>query len=61
MAGLADGSLLLGEAPRRTAASCCWENFAALTLDGCDLVFVRDFSALYRVSLRAALGTDQSP
>ena len=36
-----------------------WENFAALSADGCDLVFVRDFSAFYRVSLRAALG--QSP
>lgn len=37
-----------------------WENFATVTPDGCDLVFVRDFSAFYRVSLRAALG-DQTP
>lgn len=36
-----------------------WENFATLSPDGCDLVFVRDFSAFYRVSLQAALG--QSP
>jgi hypothetical protein len=32
-----------------------WENFATVTPDGCDLVFVRDFSGFYRVSLRAAL------
>jgi hypothetical protein len=38
-----------------------WENFAAVTPDGCDLVFVRDFSGFYRVALRAAIGTDQTP
>jgi hypothetical protein len=32
-----------------------WENFATVTPDGCDLVFVRDFSGFYRVSLRDAL------
>ena len=37
-----------------------WENFATVTPDGCDLVFVRDFSAFYRVSLRAALARSDS-
>ena len=35
--------------------------FAAVTPDGCDLVFVRDFSGFYRVALRAAIGADQTP
>lgn len=38
-----------------------WENFAVVTPDGCDLVFVRDFSGFYRVSLRAALPPRQTP
>jgi hypothetical protein len=38
-----------------------WENFAAVTPDGCDLVFVRNFSGFYRVSLRAALPPRQTP
>ena len=29
--------------------------------DGCDLIFVRDFSAFYRVALGAAIGAVQSP
>ncbi len=38
-----------------------WENFAAVTPDGCDLVFVRDFSGFYRVGLRTAIGAAQTP
>jgi hypothetical protein len=38
-----------------------WENFATVTPDGCDLVFVRNFSGFYRVSLRAALPARQTP
>lgn len=38
-----------------------WENFAAVTPDGCDLVFVRDFSGFYRVALRTAIGAGQTP
>jgi hypothetical protein len=37
------------------------ENFATVTPDGSDLVFVRDFSGFYRVSLRAALPARQTP
>jgi hypothetical protein len=38
-----------------------WENFAAVTPDGCDLVFVRDFSRFYRVALRTAIGAPHTP
>jgi hypothetical protein len=38
-----------------------WENFAAVTPDGCDLIFVRDFSRFYRVALRTAVGAAQTP
>jgi hypothetical protein len=38
-----------------------WENFASVSPDGCDLIFVRAFSAFYRVALGAAIGAVQSP
>lgn len=38
-----------------------WENFAAVTPDGGDLVFVRDFCGFYRVALRTAIGAGQTP
>ena len=38
-----------------------WENFATVTPDGCELVFVRNFSAFYGVSLRAAMGAAHRP
>jgi hypothetical protein len=38
-----------------------WENFAAITPDGCGLVFVRDFSGFYTISLSAALPAHQTP
>lgn len=38
-----------------------WENFAAVTPDGCSLIFVRDFSGFFRVSLQVALPAHQTP
>jgi hypothetical protein len=38
-----------------------WENFASVSPDGCELIFVRDYSAFYRVALGADMGAVQSP
>jgi hypothetical protein len=34
------------------------DNFPMVSPDGCDLVFVRDFSTFYRVSLRRAVAAE---